>query len=92
MSNDGTHDFGYPCSMPREIRIDGLFVDDAKHPADYEGLTFFTDPLGGPKPDRPYPYALTKTLYVRGLKTASGKPPRVCANPEVAKAITVVAE
>lgn len=92
MSNDGTHDFGYPCSMPREIRIDGLFVDDAKHPADYEGLTFFADPLGGQKKERPYPYALTKTLSVRGLKTASGKPPRVCANPEVAKAITWVAE
>ncbi len=92
MSNDGTHDFGYPCSMPREIRIDGLFVDDAKHPPDYEGLTFFTDPTGGPKKERPYPYALTKTLSVRGLKTASGKPPRVCANPEVAKAITVVTD
>jgi hypothetical protein len=92
MSNDGTHDFGYPCSMPQEIRIDGLFVDDAKHPADYAGLTFFTDPLGAPKKERPYPYALTKTLSVRGLKTASGKPPRVCANPDVAKAITVVAE
>lgn len=92
MSNDGTHDFGYPCSMPRKIRIDGLFVDDAKHPPDYEGLTFFTDPLGGPKMERPYPYALTKTLSVRGLKTASGKPPRVCANPEVAKAITLTAE
>ncbi len=92
MSNDGTHDFGYPCSMPREIRIDGLFVDDAKHPPDYEGLTFFTDPLGGPKKERPYPYALTKTLSLRGLKTASGKPPRVCANPEVAKVIKVSAE
>jgi len=92
MSNDGTHDFGYPCSMPREIRIDGLFVDDSKHPPDYEGLTIFTDPLGAPKKERPYPYALTKTLSVRGLKTASGKPPRVCANPDVAKAITVVAE
>jgi hypothetical protein len=92
MSNDGTHDFGYPCSMPREIRIDGLFVDDAKHPPDYAGLTFFTDPFGGPKQERPFPYALTKTLSVRGLKTASGKPPRVCANPEVAKAITVAVE
>jgi hypothetical protein len=92
LSNDGTHDFGYPCSMPREVRIDGLYVDDTQHPPDYEGLTFFTDPLGGPKKERPYPYALTQTLRVRNLKTASGKPPRVCANPEVAKAIKVVVE
>jgi len=92
MSNDGTHDFGYPCSMPAEIRIDGLFVDDAKRPPGDAGPTFFSDPLGEPKKERPYPYALTKTLSVRGLKTASGKPPRVCSNPEVAKAINVVFE
>lgn len=92
MSNDGTHDFGYPCSMPSENRIEGLYVDDAKHPPDYEGLTFFSDPIGAPKKERPYPYALTKTLKVRGLKTASGKPPRVCANPEVAKAIALAVE
>ncbi len=92
MFNDGTHDFGYPCSMPREIRIDGLFVDDTHHPADYAGLTYFSDPLGGSKQERPFPYALTKTLRVRGLKTASGKPPQICPNPEVAKAITVIDE
>ena len=28
-SNDGMHDFGYPCSMPRTVTIDGLFVDDS---------------------------------------------------------------
>ena len=31
MGNDGLHDFGYPCFMPRLIRIDGLSVDDSKH-------------------------------------------------------------
>ncbi len=92
MHNDGTHDFGYPCSMPHEIRIDGLYVDDAKHPADYEGLTVFTDPLGGLKKERPFPYALTKTVTLRGLATATGKPTRVCSNPEVASAIRVVSE
>ena len=92
LSNDGTHDFGYPCSMPREVRIDGLFVDDSRHPADYAGLVFFSDPLGGPKPARPHPYALTKTLSVRGLETASGQPPRVCANPEVANAISLITD
>jgi hypothetical protein len=27
--NDGMHDFGYPCSLPHTISIEGLFVDDA---------------------------------------------------------------
>jgi hypothetical protein len=33
---------------------------------------------------------LTERLEVRGLRTASGLPPRVCDNPEVAKAVKVV--
>jgi hypothetical protein len=92
MNNDGTHDFGYPCSMPREIRIDGLFIDDTNHPKDYRGVAFFADPLGGSHENRPHPYAVTKTLSVRGLKTASGKPPRVSSNPELAKTIALVVE
>jgi hypothetical protein len=88
--NDGTHDFGYPCFMPRLIRIEGLFVDDSKPPRDYQGITFFSDPLGASRDKRPFPYRLTEKLEVRGLKTASGLPPRVCPNPEVARAITMV--
>ena len=89
MNNDGMHHFGYPCFMPRTIRIEGLTVDDSQHPKNYQGLTFFSDPIGPPRDQRPFPYALTEKLTIRGLKTASGLPPRVCANPEVAKAITV---
>jgi len=43
-SNDGQHDFGYPCFMPREITIDGLVIDDRQHPKDYAGPYLFTDP------------------------------------------------
>lgn len=92
MQNDGTHDFGYPCFMPRVIRINGLIVDDSTHPKDYTGLTFFSDPLGAARDERPFPYALTEKLMIRGLKTASGLPPSVCPNPEVARAIHVVWE
>ncbi len=92
MQNDGTHDFGYPCSMPRLVRIDGLVVDDAKPSKNRQGITFFSDPIGAPRDKRPFPYRLTEKLEVRGLKTASGLPPRVCANPEVDQAITVVME
>ncbi len=90
MQNDGTHDFGYPCFMPRLIRIDGLFVDDSKRSAKDDGVTFFSDPGGSSRNKRPFPYRLTEKLEVRGLKTAGGMPPRICDNPEVTKAITVV--
>ncbi len=82
MSNDGSHGFGYPCSMPRHIKIDGLFVDDALHPEDYRGIRFFGDPIGASRDNRPFPYALTETLDVRGIKTASGLAPRVSDNLE----------
>jgi hypothetical protein len=90
--NDGTHDFGYPCTMPRVIRIEGLFVDDSKHKEkeNHTGVMFFNDPVAGSRAERRFPYRLTERLEVSGIKTASGLPPRVGSNPEVAKAIKVV--
>ena len=88
--NDGTHDFGYPCSMPRLIRIDGLFVDDSEHSKNYGGITFFSDPGGASHDKRPFPYRLTEKLEIRELRSASGLPPRVSDNPELMQAITVV--
>lgn len=84
VSNDGMHDFGYPCSMPRQITIDGLAVDDSNHPEDYAGMYFFTqlkrvhntDSSIAPQ-DRPFPYACCQTIRVKGLTTASGLKPRL---------------
>jgi hypothetical protein len=90
MKNEGMHDFGYPCSMPREIRIDGLKVEESKQGKKHKSLVFFTDPIGNSTKNRPFPYRLTERLEVRGLKIASGLKPRVCNNPEVAKAIRYV--
>jgi len=92
MQNDGTHDFGYPCHMPREIRIDGLHIEDAKPPANYQGVVLFGDPVGRSQAERPFPYAQTQTVRVRGLKTASGVSPRLSANPEWARPIAFVSE
>ena len=98
--NDGMHDFGYPCFMPREITIDGLFVDDKNHPEDYQGMYFFTNPdnnhAGGeaimPAEERPFPYARCEKVRVQGLSTASGKKPRVSSNAEIKKGTIVVEE
>lgn len=78
--NDGMHDFGYPCHMPREISIDGLFVDDSNHPDDYQGFYFFNHPQPsrqGLPEVRPFPYQPVRKITVRNLRTASGKPPRL---------------
>jgi hypothetical protein len=86
--------------MPREITIDGLFVDDRNHPIDYQGMYFFTDPdntyAGSkavtPAAERPFPYARCQKVRVRGLSTASGKQPRLSPNAEIQKSTVVVGE
>jgi len=89
MENDGMHDFGYPCSMPSVVRIDGLFIDDSKHGKNYKGVTFFKNLLDGSRNDRPSPYRLTERVEVRNVKTASGMAPRISDNPKMAKSIKV---
>lgn len=99
VSNDGMHDFGYPCSMPEEVTIDGLFVDDSNHPEDYEGMFYFTAPDNmrndpeavATSEERPFPYVPCKKVTVKGLTTASGKKPRVSPD-ETISANTVVVE
>jgi hypothetical protein len=96
--NDGMHDFGYPCSMPREITIDGLFVDDRNHSEAYQGMFLFTDPDNAhtgddnvtPAAERPYPYKRSKRVTIRGLSTARGKKTRVSPNDETMKDIVVI--
>jgi hypothetical protein len=74
-SNDGQHDFGYPCFMPREVTIDGLVIDDTHQPKDYQGPYLFTDPDGkeAGAAARPFPYRLTEQVTIRNLTTASGR-------------------
>jgi len=96
-ANDGMHDFGYSCSMPREITIDGLFVDDSNHPEGYQGLYFFADPddthavaeTDALPAERPFPYARCQKLTVRGLSTASGKQPQLSPNAAVQQTVVV---
>jgi hypothetical protein len=76
--------------MPETILIDGLFVDDSNFSNEPEGLTFFSDVLGPPLPERPFPIRLTRKLEIRELTTASGRSLRISDNPEVAAAIKVV--
>jgi hypothetical protein len=88
--NDGNHDFGYDCFMPREITIDGLYVDDSNHPEDYQGMYLFCDPGGSDPADSSFPYSRCQQVKIRGLTTASGKKPRISPNAQVEKSVVVV--
>ena len=91
-SNDGQHDFGYPCFMPREITIDGLVIDDSHAPKDYQGPYLFTDPDGANPSagNRPFPYRLTEQVTIRNLTTASGKKLRTSPDAEFNARVRVV--
>jgi len=84
--NDGTHDFGYPCSMPTSITVDELFVDDSKTPDGYQGMYLLADPDGGEpaSADKPFPYQYCERISIRALSTASGKPPQLSPSAAVA--------
>jgi hypothetical protein len=96
--NDGTHDFGYTCSMPRQITINGLFVDDTNHPEDYQGMYIFTDPdieyVSGegsePASERPFPYEKCYTVRVQGLSTASEMKAKISPNVDLQKSTVVI--
>jgi hypothetical protein len=83
MANGGTHDFGYPCSMPTRVTVNGLYVNDANAPGEYPGLQIFQDPDGTPKKNAPFPYRLCEEVLLQGLTTESGKKPIVSLNPVI---------
>ncbi len=94
MVNDGQHDFGYPCFMPREITIDGLVIEDRKVPAGYKGPFLFTDPDGkkADVKDRPFPYRQTERVTIRNLSTSSGLNFRISLNSEFNARVRVIGE
>ena len=94
VQNAGIHDFGYPCRMGSEIRIDGLEILDDSVPEGYAGPFFCTDPdlpsgyEEGPLPDvRPFPYVLPDKLFLRKIRSSSGKALRMCENPQLSEAL-----
>ncbi len=86
MSNDGMHDFGYPCSMPSVITFDGLTVEDSN----FKELLFFGNPNGKSVEKRPFPYRFTERIEIKNLKTASGAEPRVSTDLDLMEAVKVI--
>jgi hypothetical protein len=90
-SNDGQHDFGYPCFMPREILVDGLVIEDRAHPQDYAGPFLFTDPDSGVKAAaRPFPYRPTEQVTLRNITLASGLKFRTSRNAAFNACVRVI--
>jgi hypothetical protein len=77
--NDGQHDFGYPCAMPRRIDIDGLKILDSADAKGAAAAVILRATLG--KADAPYPYRLPQEVVTSRLTTASGRPVMLSNSP-----------
>lgn len=86
-SNDGNHDFGYPCFMPENISIVGLYVDDSN----LNGQSYYFRNSGNNNPtESPFPYTACRKLTVRNLSTASGNKPLISTNIHLKKMIKLI--
>ena len=70
--NDGRWDFGYPCMMPKKITVEGLVIDDKKHPLLYFGPCIF-DHLSYTFGflEETYPYPKTEEVTIKNLRIES---------------------
>lgn len=78
-SNDGTHDFGYPCYLPAEILIDGLTVE-AEGGEEIEKIWLFNDWTGKPDGEVKYPMIEPRSATVKNVRGAGSV--GLCTDPE----------
>ena len=91
--NSGKHDFGYECYMPEKITIENLKIEDVEHPAGYQGGAIFANFNKDMTDDtyiEEYPYIVTKSIVLKNVESASGKPLRLSDNTYIFKGTSLV--
>lgn len=82
-SNDGQHDFGYPCLMPEQLTIDGLKIKDAKLGKKHRQVFLFDDfnpSFKDAEYQQEHPYQTTRSVSIRGVITEAGTPVEISRN------------
>ena len=91
--NDGTHDFGYECFLPRHVLIDGLIVMENDQAAPSDPLYIFNDysgEAGVPWNERPYRPQPPLSVEARNISTS--REIRLCAARELMPDAAFIAE
>ena len=89
--NNGTHDFGYTCEMPRHILLENVVIDDSRigeGQAAYLFNAYCTDLEG----EKPFPYRTPETVTLKNVRTKSGKPVRIFEKDEFFKNTRLIIE
>lgn len=96
--NDGQHDFGYNCSLPTNMTVENLTIDDSAAPEDYENFWIFNNYNRALTPEtketftEKFHYEPCHKLTLKNIKTVRGKPWKLCVNPLLTPALEVVEE
>ena len=79
-TNHGDHDFGFPCSMPHNIRIENLLICDGDSCEGYVGCSLIATTGINDKPavdfsdnTVAFPFICFENAEISGVKTESGK-------------------
>ena len=90
-SNNGTHDFGYTCEMPKHILLENVLIDDSRMGEGQEAYLFnsYCKDLEG---EKPFPYVLPETITLRNVRTKSGKPVQIFQDERYYKGVKVIIE
>ena len=67
-----SHDFGYPCSLPEKITIDGLVIDLSKLSPKNKCAMFADFDPKNENETAPFPYQVTKRLNVKNITVKGG--------------------
>ena len=70
--NDGFHDFGYVCGMPKTIEIDGIEIDDAHCAEELCYVIFSNYNSRRWQEEQPYPYSTPENVTVKRLCSKKG--------------------
>lgn len=87
-NNDGHHDFGYDCRLPRLVEIDGLHIDDSSVTGDYDGPFLFSSFGRDVTEEGLIPFPAEGEIKLSGITTASGKPLRISPNEALFSGMT----
>ena len=72
-SNDGHHDFGYDCTLPRRVEIDGLYIDDSAAGEKYRGPAVYNSFDRNWDEAGLFPFPSDGKVIIKNVTTASGK-------------------
>ena len=89
--NKGLHYFGYPCSLPSTLTVEGLVIDDsAVTSKKYTGPTVLSSFSRKAGAEERFPFGTDCKVSLSGVTVSSGKPISVAPNPDAFPGLTVI--